>query len=68
MKHTIKFWDTSRASPIPVAIDFLFAETLSEAAREAAKRLHILKNKYPGIGWLTSLKMRRATSVDRGEV
>ena len=49
MEHTIKFQDTSRASPIPVAIDFLFAETLSEAAREAAKRLHILKNKYPGL-------------------
>ena len=48
MRHTVKFWDTSRASPIPVAIDFLFAETLSEAAREAAKRLHILRNKYPG--------------------
>jgi hypothetical protein len=47
MKHTVKFWDTSRASPIPVAIDFLFAETLSDAVREAAKRLHILKNKYP---------------------
>jgi hypothetical protein len=48
MKHTVKFWDTSRAAPIPVAIDFLFAETLSDAVREAAKRLHILKNKYPG--------------------
>ena len=48
MKHTVKFWDTSRASPIPVAIDFLFAATLSEAVREAANRLHILKNKYPG--------------------
>jgi hypothetical protein len=31
-----------------VAIDFLFAETLSDAVREAAKRLQILKNKYPG--------------------
>ena len=48
IKHTVKFWDTSRTSPIPVAIDFLFAETLSEAVREAAKGLHILKNKYPG--------------------
>ena len=48
MKHTVKFWDTSRASPIPVAIDFLFAETLSDAVREATKRLHILKYKYPG--------------------
>jgi hypothetical protein len=47
MKHIVKFWDTSRASP-PVAIDFLFAETLSDAVREAAKRLHILKKKYPG--------------------
>jgi hypothetical protein len=26
IKHTVKFWDTSRTSPIPVAIDFLFAE------------------------------------------
>jgi hypothetical protein len=48
MKHTVKFWDRSRATPIPVAIDFLFAETLSDAVREAAKRLHVLKIKCPG--------------------
>ena len=35
-------------SPIPVAIDFLIAESLSDAVDKAAKRLPILKKKYRG--------------------
>jgi hypothetical protein len=39
-RHLVKFWDNSRA------IDFLAAESLSDAIDKAAKRLCILKKKY----------------------
>ena len=48
MTHTVKFWDKSRRTPSPVAIDFLAAESLSDAVAKAAKRLRILKKKYGG--------------------
>ena len=48
MKHLVKFWDKSRVSPIPVAIDFLIAESLSDAVDQAGQRLPILKKKYRG--------------------
>jgi hypothetical protein len=47
MRHLVKFWDKSRPSPIPVAIDFLVAESLSDAVDKAAKRLR-MKKKYRG--------------------
>jgi hypothetical protein len=46
MRHFVKYWDKSRGSPIPVAIDFLAAESLSDAAEMAAKRLRDLNEKY----------------------
>lgn len=48
MRHLVKFWDRSRGSPAPVAIDFLAAESLSEAIDKAGKRLRVLKEKYGG--------------------
>jgi hypothetical protein len=48
MKHLVKFWDKSRASPIPVAVDFLIAASLSDAVDKATMRLPILKKKYGG--------------------
>jgi hypothetical protein len=48
MRHLVKFWDRSRASPFPVAIDFLVADSLSDAVDKAAKRLPTLKKKYRG--------------------
>ena len=46
MRHTVKFWNKSRCTPDSVAIDFLAAESLSDAVAKAAKRLRILKMKY----------------------
>ena len=46
MRHTVKFWDKSRGAPTPVAIDFLAAESLSDAIDKAAKRLRVLNDKY----------------------
>jgi hypothetical protein len=46
MRHLVKFWDKSRSSPIPVAIDFLTAVSLSDAVNKAAERLRVLKEKY----------------------
>jgi hypothetical protein len=48
MRHLVKFWDRSRASPIPTAIDFLVADSLPDAVDKAAKRLRILKKKHRG--------------------
>jgi hypothetical protein len=48
MRHLVKFWDKSRVAPIPVAIDFLDAESLSDALEKAAKRLRVLNEKYGG--------------------
>ena len=46
MTSTVKFWDRSRLYPIPVAIDFLVAETLPDAVMKATERMRILKKKY----------------------
>ena len=46
--HVVKFWDTSRRPLGPVAIDFLAADSLSDAVAKAGKRLRILKKKYRG--------------------
>ncbi len=45
-RHVVKFWDTSRHTPGPIAIDFLAADSLSEALAQASTRLVILKKKY----------------------
>ena len=45
-RHVVKFWDTSRHTPGPIAIDFLAADSLSEALAHAATRLVTLKKKY----------------------
>jgi hypothetical protein len=46
MRHLVKFWDRSRSDPIPVAIDFLAAESLSDAMDKAGRRLPVLKKRY----------------------
>ena len=45
-RHVVKFWDTSRRAPGPIAIDFLAADSLPEALAQAATRLGTLKKKY----------------------
>jgi hypothetical protein len=45
-RHVVKFWDTSRHTPGPIAIDFLAADSLPEALAQAATRLGTLKKKY----------------------
>jgi len=46
MGPTVKFWDRSRSCPIPVAIDYLHAETLPDAIAKARERMRVLKKKY----------------------
>jgi hypothetical protein len=46
MPSTVKFWDRSRLYPIPVAIDFLVAETLPDAIMKATERVRALKRKH----------------------
>jgi len=46
MRHLVKFWGNDRGTPIPVAIDFLAAESLPDAIDKAEKRLRILKKKH----------------------
>jgi len=46
MTHLVRFWDRSRCAPIPVAVDFLMADSLLEAVEKAAKRVRVLKKKH----------------------
>jgi hypothetical protein len=45
-RHVVKFWDASRHTPGPIAIDFLAADSLSDALAQATTRLVTLKKKY----------------------
>ena len=45
MLHIIRFWDLSRRSPIPVAIDFLVANSLPDAIAKATKQRSLLKKR-----------------------